>query len=142
MVLKKIIDGIIACLAEEFGSNYRIYTETVEQGLTTPCILITALNSSHAAELGARYVKNNLFSVQYFPCSDDAKAECQAVYERLTDCLEYITAGCVVRCLELSGQITDDVLTVTVNYTVQVFKNETDIDKMENSKIKSKVRGD
>ena len=145
-MLNKMTSGIAAKLAEEFGEDYKIYTKTAEQGLTAPYFLITSLSSSQTAELGRRYIKSNLFSVQYFPSSEDAKAECRAVYERLADCLEYITAGGIVRCSEFSAQIADDVLTATVGYNVLVFKAETETEKaekmesIENVKIKSGAR--
>ena len=38
-MIKKIIDGILAALSEEFGDEYTLYTESVKQGMKEPCFL-------------------------------------------------------------------------------------------------------
>lgn len=142
-MLNKIVDGIIQQILLEFGNEYRVYTENVEQGLVTPCFLLTSLNSIHNAELGSRYNKTHPFSVQYFPVGAEPKAECHGVYDRLSECLEYIsTDEGLLRYGELSGQIEDDVLTVTVSYKVLVFKGTAKDNEMSEMKVISNVRGD
>ncbi len=142
-MLNEIVDGIIAQLVKEFGEGYRVYTEKVEQGLVPPCFLLTSLNSMQNAEMGCRYSKSHPFSVQYFPTGAEPKAECHEVYDRLAECLEYINTRCgLIRCGNLSGQIEDDVLTVTVNYDVLVFKETVEEDKMSEMKVINKIRGE
>lgn len=36
-MINKIIDGISISLNAEFGDDYKIYTESIEQGLKEPC---------------------------------------------------------------------------------------------------------
>ena len=40
-MINKIIDGICAVINLEFGDEYEIYTESIEQGLEEPCFLLT-----------------------------------------------------------------------------------------------------
>lgn len=36
-MINKVIDGISKAINEEFGDEYNIYTEEIEQGLKEPC---------------------------------------------------------------------------------------------------------
>ena len=43
-MINKIIDGISIALNAEFGNDYEIYTDNIEQGLKEPCFSIVCLN--------------------------------------------------------------------------------------------------
>ena len=125
MTIKELIDAIAEALFQEFGSGYEIYTEKVEQGLTEPCFLIRCLNPTKNRFLGRCYKRTNQFSIQYIPSTAEAIEECASVLERLFECLEnVILSGKPVHGTELQGQITDGILTVTVNYDGFVMKTE------------------
>lgn len=125
MTVKHLIDAIAEALFQEFGSNYEIYTEKVEQGLTEPCFLIRCLNPTKNVYLYRCYRRTNQFSIQYFPSTTEAIDECHSVLERLFECLEDVMLfGMPIHGMNLNGEITDGILTFTVNYDGFVLKTE------------------
>ena len=141
MTIKNSIDAIAEALFQEFGSGYEIYTEKVEQGLTEPCFLIRCLKPTKNIFLGRCYKRTNQFSIQYIPSTENAIEECNNVLERLFECLEnVILQGKPVHGTELQGEITDGVLTFTVNYDGFVIKEETQIN-MDDLKILAEAKG-
>ena len=141
MTIKELIDAIAEALFQEFKSGYEIYTEKVEQGLKEPCFLIRCLNPTKNRHLGLRYLRTNQFSVQYIPSSAEANEECASVLERLFECLECVVlSGKPVHGTEIHGEITDGILTFTVNYDGFVLKTE-EHEPMENLKILTEAKG-
>lgn len=140
-MINKIIDGISIALHAEFGDNYKIYTESVEQDLKEPCFSIVPLNPANTQSLGNRYFRENLFCVHYFPESNEKVAECMDVFERLCDCLEIITVdGCLTRGIKMHGGIENDVLNFFVNYDFFVIKQTGEADVMESLDLIQKDR--
>jgi hypothetical protein len=125
MSIKELIDAIAKALFQEFGSDYEIYTEKVEQGLQEPCFLIRCLNPTKNVFLGRCYKRTNQFAIQYIPSTDEAIEECNNVMERLFECLEnVILSERPIHGKELNGEINDGILTFTVNYDGFVLKTE------------------
>ena len=125
MTVQDITNSIAEALFQEFGSGYEIYTERVEQGLSEPCFLIRCLNPTKNLFLGRCYKRTNQFSIQYLPSTAEAIEECASVLEKLFECLEnVILSGKPVHGTELQGQITDGILTFTVNYDGFVMRTE------------------
>lgn len=125
MTIKELIDAIASALFQEFGSDYKIYTEKVEQGLEEPCFLIRCLSPTKNVFLGRCYKRTNQFAVQYFPSTVDVIEECHSVLERLFECLQdVILSGKPIHGKELNGEIADGILTFTVNYDGFVLKTE------------------
>ncbi|MCH5186830.1 MAG: hypothetical protein J1F63_00400 [Oscillospiraceae bacterium] len=122
-MINSIIEGISAALNKEFGDEYRIYAEKVEQGLKEPCFFITVLNPSSTRYPGDRHRRNNSFCVQLIPAGDSARMECNAAAERLYLCLEWIKAGGdLLRGTGMSYEIADDALSFFVSYNLFVLK--------------------
>ena len=122
-MINKIIDGISVAINSEFGDNYEIYTDLVEQGLTEPCFSIVCLNPTIEQFLGKRYFRTNQFCVHYFPSSAEKQSECLSVMEKLVTALEVITVdGDLIRGTKLNGEIVDGVLSFFVNYDMFVYK--------------------
>ncbi len=46
-MINKIVDGISKAINKEFGNNYEIYTDGVEQGLNEPCFSIVSLKPTN-----------------------------------------------------------------------------------------------
>jgi hypothetical protein len=132
-MLNDIVSGISKELNEAFGDDIEIYTEQVKQGLKEPCFLISCVDHSSTQVVGNRYLRRNLFSIQYFPKSPtNAKAECLDVLDDLFLALEYITVdGKLVKGTGVNGQIIDGVLVVTISYSMFVRKVEPDEEPME-----------
>lgn len=141
MTIQELIDAIAETLFQEFGSDYEIYTEAVEQGLTEPCFLIRCLNPTKNRHLGQRYKRTNQFSIQYIPSTAEAYAECTSVLERLFECLQdVILSGKPVHGTELQGQVTDGILNFTVNYDGFVLKVEEQT-SMNDLKVLTEAKG-
>lgn len=132
-MINKIIDGISEALFAEFGKKYEIYTESVEQGLTEPCFSITCINPTNELFRNKRYFRKNQFCIHYFPSTQEKKNECNAVLERLYNCLEYIEINEIIdgnknssktMGTEMHGEYSDGVLNFFVNFDMFVYKVE------------------
>lgn len=128
-------------LDEEFGDDYNIYTESIEQGLDNPCFLITNVVHTHDAKLSNRYQNNNSFMVQYFPeAVIDSHNEINDVISRLEDSLEWITVDSnLIRGTNMKSNTTDGVLNFQVDYNVRIVKQTEEYERMNNLKYKGVV---
>lgn len=127
--LDNIIDGICIALNSEFGDEYEIYPELVEQGLKPPCFTISNVRADITPKLPPRYYKTHLFCIYYFPEEDiNKRLPSYEVKERLYNALEYITVdGDLVRGTKMEGNMVgNDVLAFMVNYDMYVFKKDTE----------------
>lgn len=141
-MINKIIDGIVEAINIEFGDDYEIYTESIEQGLTEPCFSVLILNPTDDLFLGDRYMKTNQFMIQYFPSTNDKNKECNEVLERLYSCLEVIYVGDdLTRGANMSGKVVDEVLNFEINYDMFVYKHVESKEKMEILDVDSEIRG-
>lgn len=122
-MINKIIDGICIAINTEFSDEFEIYTESVEQGFEEPCFSILCLKPTIDQFLGKRYFRTSQFCIHYFPHTDEPKAECYSVKERLFGALELITVdGDLIRGTEIHSEIEDNVLSFFVNYNFFVDK--------------------
>ena len=139
-MISEIIKGIIQALRTKFDENeYDIYTESVEQGLTAPCFLITCLNPTNELFFNNKYMRTNPFMIQYFPKTKDVNDECSNVIELLYDALEYIKVGDdLTRASKMGAETVDDVLNFSVNYDMFVYK-KTEGDDITMNDLKSEV---
>ena len=123
-MINEIIDAISVALGACFGDGYKIYTENIEQGLEEPCFIITSVNPSRRLFFGKRYFSQNMFCIQYFPSTDEQQTECNAILDRLYDCLEYIVIhGDFLRGTKMYGEQTDNILSFFVNYNDFTIKS-------------------
>lgn len=131
-MINSIIESISISLYTEFGDDYTIYTESVEQGLQEPCFFVFCINPTNQLFLGKRYFREHGFCIQYFPKDENqVKQEGNAVAERLYSCLEYISvSGKLLRGTKMKYQIVDGILNFFVNYDFFVYK-KTNPDFME-----------
>ena len=123
-MINKIIDAISISLNSAFGDGYEIYTESIEQGLQEPCFSVFCLNPTNNLFRNNKYFRNNQFCIQYFPSTDEPKAECNTVLEKLFDCMELITVnGDLTRGSRMNGEVVDGVLNFFINYNMGTSKN-------------------
>lgn len=151
-MINELLQGVKNAVIAEFGDKYEIYTGRVAQGLTEPCFFIKCLNPTNDLALGIRGETTRreittLFSIQYFPPQSDSEevvdiedldgeivdesdvdfvdeiyTDFSDVYERLVNCLEYITAGHdLVRGYDFTFAESDGVMTFTVTYAVPLI---------------------
>ena len=131
-MINSIIEGISIAINTEFEDGYAIYTESIEQGLKEPCFFISCLNPTSKVFLGERYFRTNQMCIQYIPTNASVeKEECNAVVERLFNCLEYITVGeDLIRGSKMSSEIVDGVLNFFVNYDLFTLRLKNKDDAM------------
>ena len=124
-MINKIIDGISISLNAEFGDDYKIYTESIEQGLKEPCFSIVCVNPTNELFRGKKYFRKNLFCIQYFPKGEDKRSECMDVLERMFDCLEVIKIGeDLQRGTSMHGEVVDEVLNFFVSILIAEHHGE------------------
>lgn len=146
-MINKIIDSISISIHSEFGDDYEIYTESIEQGLEEPCFSVFCLNPTNDLFRNNKYFRTNQFGIQYFPSSKEPKKECNSVLERLYGCLELITIKesetieSLTRGSRMNGEIVDGVLNFFVNYDMFVYKVEEPGDSMADLDVKTDVKG-
>ena len=134
-MIKNIIDAIAEALFKEFKEGFEIYTENVEQGLKEPCFFIEYLKPSMELHLGSRYKKNMTFIVQYIPkLNAESNYECLNVLERLFEILsDLVVEDRVLHEKNMQGEVTDGILTFTIDYETFVrkaFKPEENMDEV------------
>ncbi|MEY8367543.1 DUF6838 family protein [Anaerovoracaceae bacterium 42-11] len=130
-MIEKIINGILAAISEEFGDGYTLYTESVMQGMEEPCFFVFCIKPNTRVFRGRRYLHENQFAIQYLTAAAEPHAECASVAERLFACLELITVdGSLTRGTEMDAEISDEVLTFTVNYNFFSYRTADEL-KME-----------
>ena len=137
-MIQSVIAGMVAAIRTEYDkSSYRIYTDSVEQGLKEPCFSIMCLKPSRERKLNRRYKDISSFMVQYFPKSyDEAQEECMTVCEALYDVLDVITVdGVRLQGTEMSGQVVDGVLQFQVNYIQMLMRTMAEDVKMDGVQV-------
>lgn len=122
-MIDKIIEGISLALSEEFGEDYKKYTEEVTQDLEKPCFFILCSTPKNELFFNRKYFRPNIFCIQYIPTTEDIRAECNEVIERLFQCLEYIKVeGSLIRGTKMEPEIENGVLYFFLNYDFFVYK--------------------
>lgn len=141
-MIHKLTEGIAAAIYAEFGEAYTIYTEPIEQDLTEPCFLITCIKPKRELFLDRRYLREQMFLIQYFPKSRaEPVRECMEVQERLYDALEYISDGDQLRYgTGMEGEVLDGLLHFEVQYNFFTAKAEEEEPLMETLTQEMEVR--
>lgn len=130
-MIQSIIDGIIATIRTEYDKSYRIYTESIEQGLIKPCFSVLSLNPSGEREIGDRFKRYFPFMITYFPSSDKPIAECNAVCETLAEILYSVETNIgVVHAKTMSGEIVDGNLQFSVQYDLFAMLQHNKVENM------------
>lgn len=142
-MINSITEAISIALNGEFGDEYRVYADNVEQGLEEPCFFVSCINPVSTPYPGKRYLRENLFCIQYFPKNRSReKEECSEVAERLFLCLEWLTVeGDPVRGTKMRAETVDGVLNFFVNYNMFVRRQEESQPEMEKFTEKIMLKG-
>lgn len=154
-MINSIIDEISIAINAEFGDDYKIHTESIEQGLVEPCFSIVCINPTNKLFLGntseSRHYRTNQFCIHYFPCGtlveDDEiigkNQEMMDVLDRLYSCLEVINdtdGNADVRGTDMHGEVADGVLNFFVNYNF-FTKTTYETSNMETYEQNTTVKG-
>ena len=140
-MIDKIVKAISLALNAEFGENYKIYTEGLEQEMENPCFFIICDAPRNALFFGKKYFRSNIFCIQYIPYTEDIRAECNGVTERLFECLEYIKVDDrLIRGKKMEPEVKDGILYFFLNYDFFVYRKK-DAEMMETLSGKVKAKG-
>lgn len=131
-----MILDIVKRIRDNFDNTYRIYTENVLQGLKTPCFSIIETSSNGGREVGNRYKLNHHVIIQYFPNSANKYAECSEILKKIILLLNDFGN---FHGKNITGTITDEVLTVSLNYTEFVHEIES-VEDMYTHELKVGVK--
>ncbi len=141
-MISKIIDGISIAINKEFGDEYEIYTENIEQGLKEPCFSVVCRNTDTKHFLNKKYFSKNQFCIYYFPKDKAKNNECMSVIERLFDCLETIMVdGDLIRGTGMNAEIKDGIVSFEINYNIFLYKEYGAIPIMDGVSHNTKVKG-
>ena len=137
-MVNKLVDGITRAIYHQFGQEYHIYTENKVQEMKDPCFFVSCVSPDDKRVIGNRYKLTNKFCIQYFPCSDEPKRECNTIRDALVMALEYIEVEKegLVEGTHFSAEYTNDFLTVFVNYDFYVYRKTDKEQKMEELNMK------
>lgn len=128
-----IINGIALKLSQAFGSEYRVHTETVEQGFKAPCFSIQHLLTINEPKIPVRYLRRHSFDVHYFPKERiHANKEMHLIARQLFLELEYILVlDNLVKASKMTYEIQEGHLHFFVDYNVFVKKQDDEAELME-----------
>lgn len=133
-MVNAIVLGIAQKIRTVFNaSEYRLYTENVEQGFNEPCFFVQLLSHTQKQRIANRYKETYCFEVAYYPPDGGNKnKECLTVAEGLDELLEYISAdGDLLRGTNLSFKITEGILHFYVEYTMFAVREQESEANME-----------
>lgn len=136
-MINEIIEGISTALYDNFGDDYEIHMEEIEQDLKEPCFFISSLNPTIAQFLGKRYVVRNQFCIQYFPATKKVRRECNDVADKMALAFEYILVDDVVlRGTQMKYEVINGVLNFFVNFDGYLYRKGSGEATMETMETK------
>ena len=136
MKTNDVLDGVSVKLNELFEDEYKIYTNSVKQGLEKPCFFIKILPSSKKKLIGNRY-ENELNLVIHSMLEEGNMEEFNNISDSLYE-LEYITLlnKDILKGYDMKTEISDGVLLFFITYKFFTYKNavrETDMEEIKNN---------
>ena len=120
-MINEIRDGICEALHDEFGDEYRIYTEKSEQSFARPSFFVDIAESTMTRFLGSRFFMHCGAKVTFYPPREAKNAAMADMAARLPLVLEVIAAdGKPLRGFN-KGCEQGEVLTVSMSYDFYAF---------------------
>jgi len=139
-MVSDVISAVSNSLYEEFGKEYRLYADNVEQNLVRPCFFINVIRPAQLPGTIGRDKMSVPLVIQYFPTSVGKRMECYTVADKLFQCLKYPEYKNVVyRGTDLKYDINDDKLNFYVRYDFFTVVHDTDEVKPTIDEIESTV---
>ncbi len=136
MKTNDIINGVSIKINELFGEDYKIYINSVKQGLEEPCFFIKILSSNKKKLIGNRY-QNECNLVIHSMLNETNIEKYNDISDKLYE-LEYITLldGDMLKGFNMSIEVSDNVLLFFITYKYFTYKNEVKDSEMEDLTIK------
>lgn len=130
-MINEIIKGIAISLGTAFP-DVTVYDDQIRQSFDEPSFYIKDVTTNQSQIIGNRYMRRMSLDVHYFPESEvEPMNEIRTVVEGLYQALEYIgEPGSVLRGINMSHQVYDDVLHFLVDYNTTLIKEEAPGDPM------------
>ena len=139
-MVEDVISAVSNALYSEFGNDYRIYADNIEQNLVRPCFFINVVRPAVLSGSIGRDKMSVPLVIQYFPSTLGKRLECYKVSDRMFRCLKYPEFNNVVyRGTDLKYDINDDKLNFYVQYDFFTFVTTTDEVKPTIDHIESTV---
>jgi hypothetical protein len=143
-----MVNDIILGIAEKIRTayaqgDYKLYTESIEQGFDEPCFFVQLITQAQTQRLGNRYRETHSFDVMYFPTEDgNENEECHNVSEELYQLLEYIAVDSdLIRGTNLNSKVQEKVLHFFVDYNVSIVRVKPEEEKMEEVTVYGETTG-
>ena len=142
-MINSIIEAVSVALNNEFGDDYEIHMEEMEQGLKESCFFIQCLKPTNELFRGIRYFITCPLCIQYFPSTQEKQRECNSVAERMYQCLEYVILDGddrPMRGKKMKYEVVDGVLNFFVHYDCFVHKAAERQESMEGMMTQTNVK--
>lgn len=126
-MVNDVIAAVSNALYAEFGKDYRIYADNVEQNLVRPCFFINIIRPTAIPTSIGRDKMSVPLVIQYFPTSVGKRTECYTVADQLFRCLKFPEYKDVMfRGTDLKFDINDDKLNFYVQYNFFTVVKDTE----------------
>lgn len=132
-MLNKLVNGIVDAIQTQFGDEYPVYREEINQSLTEPCFSVRIIKPTIQPMIEDRFLRKNLVAIHYFPRQYGDYEEINNVFETLFSILEYITVdGHLTRGTKPDPRVEDGVGIFLINFDFFVWRTETGIETIGN----------
>ncbi|MCI8529027.1 MAG: hypothetical protein HFH82_07755 [Lachnospiraceae bacterium] len=127
-MINAVMESICTALALEFGHDYEIHTEEVNETLEKPCFCIQCISGTVWPCAEGRYGMRKRFRVQYLPMTEQRLRECNEIADRIIWCLALITVeGNGYQGTKMMHEMTESTLDFYVDYEYYVCKTEENV---------------
>ncbi len=125
-MINSIINAITSNIFNEFGENFEIYTEQVEQGFLKPCFFVSFENSKIKRIIGNRFLQENKFCVKFFPEDSKENYDASNFATKLMVALEFITLqdNTTLGGVDFEFFLDKGVLNFFVNYNTHFYQEK------------------
>lgn len=116
-MVSDVIAAVSNALYEEFGKEYKIYADNIEQNIVRPSFVINIVRPALLPSTIGRSKMSVPLVIQYLPTSLGKRMECYAVADQMFRCLKYPEYNDVMfRGTDMKFDIDDDKLNFRVQY--------------------------
>jgi hypothetical protein len=105
---------VIQQIRQVFG-NVKVYDEQIKQGLITPAFQVLIVDNDQERKLKRQVNRSYMFSVTYFPGTEDIHGDRDSVYETFQSEFQYIANQYHVNRLDSVKEDRVLVITFTIN---------------------------
>lgn len=141
-MINDVLDKVSVALYDEFGGEYTIYPEQINQNFKTPCFMLQPLETHRKQFVGNRYLYTIPINIWLIPVVNGHSKNANAIADRLYNCLELIgSEGDYLRGTNMSTDYDiDGNLQFSVTYTMTVSKDLVKDDAMDELSVSQSTR--